>query len=212
MRENWPFLYKTGVDASADPQGRVAYGLRAFKKALVFVGQGEGIQWDSPVYDEDTATQVKIFQVSVGLPHDGIIGPNTAQALFVKRAYPIAHRAGVNHGMLVQLAAEMSEYDPVARGEGRKEGLLAVDLNFNPQISVYEAWDPEWALTYATKKLAAANEFCGDELGGLAAWDVGRLTAKSWVEAGKPIDGGEALGGQDSFYRATAFVKSVLVR
>lgn len=206
----WPFSYGPETDATTDPYGRTAFGLYAFKKELVFNGFAIGIDVREPTFCSATFKQARDFQKANDLEADGLIGPDTAKALFESRTKQFEKRFGIKSRWLTKLTNSRSHNDPVAQGAQDEEGLVQIELHFNPAISIEEAWDPAWSLDYAARRLRAAIEFCGgDEQGGIAAWSVGRILAEQWVKAGKPDAGGPKLGQDDSFTRASEYVHIV---
>jgi hypothetical protein len=206
----WPESYGRDDNFTSDPYGRSAFGLYAVKKELVYNGFAIGIDVREPVFCSSTLKQTIDFQKARDLDPDGLIGPITAAALFDARTREIEKRFGIKNNWLLKLKNARSQNDPVAQGPQDEEGLVQVELHFNPSISIEDAWDPAWALDYGVRRLKAAIEFCGgDEQGGIAAWTIGRIFSKDWVEAGKPDSGGPQLGGKDSFSRAAEYVSLV---
>ncbi len=211
-RGEWPFLYRQGDDFSTDPRGRNACGLAAIKRELIYNGFNGGLHKGAHVFDAPTHRAVLEFQQSMrfDLP-DGVVGPNTALLLFRKRKLALEHQFGVPGNWLGKIATAESSNDPVAQGmmNPSVEGMMAINLSWYPAISHEEAWDPGWCLNWAATKIIANIEFCGDEEGGVAAYNIGRIYAKQWVDAGKPAEGGPKLGDQDAFARASSYLSVV---
>jgi hypothetical protein len=215
-RGDWPRFYHPGDDYRADPHGRDAHGICALKRELVYNGFAVGIVTSLPFYGTAMKAQVLAWQkqatwIGQALIPDGVIGPRTAGSLWHKRALWLEQRFGIPHNWLAKLKSLESNNDPVAQGfvDPADEGIVQINLHFNPSIAVDQAWDPAWALEFAAGRLKDAIAYCADEEGGVAAWNIGRYTAKQWVAAGKPASGGPLIGGQDGWTRATHYVLAV---
>ncbi len=207
----WPFVYKFGLDFRNDPQGRSAHGIYALKKELVFNGYSIGIVVDLAYWGDKVDKQTKKFQTDHALTVDGQLGPQTALALFKKRAVALQKQYGIKNNWLCKQKTLESSNDPVCEGSADPddEGIAQINLHFHPEITYEEAWSPAFALEYAAKFLVSAISYCGDEEGGVAAYNIGRYYAKEWVDAGKPASGGPFIGSQDVYARATHYVAVV---
>lgn len=208
-RESWPFFYGPEVEAMKDPRGRVAFGLYAFKKELIFNGLAVGLDARLPTFCVSTSRYVIEFQKANDLEPDGLIGPKTAQILFSMRTRHLEHRFGIYDGLLSKLKTARSGNDPVAEGPAGEEGIMGLNVPFEPETRLEDAWDPAWALEVGASRLLAAIRFCEDEAGGIASWEIGRWYAREWVKAGKPPSGGPEIGKQDAYLRAFSYVQLV---
>lgn len=192
------------------PDERVRAGIFAFKQELIYLGYGDGVKLDLPMFGSNMDAMTRTFQKdSGGLMIDGKIGSKTARHMFRTRGlrFQMAHAVPGNY-ITKQITLE-SANDPVAQGYADKgdEGLGQVHLSFHPDITLAEAWDPSFAIPWLGGQLVGATAYCnGDFDGGLAAYNIGWVYAKRWVEAGKPASGGPLLGTVDSFARATQYV------
>lgn len=211
-RGSWPFAYRLGLDFRNNPQGRDAFGMAAFKRALIRSGYNDsGIDVKSNVWDENTSVALKLFQKEQGLVADGLLGAPTAALLLHPVAADVELRGGIPAGLLCRLKTHLSQNDPVAEAvHGLDcEGLMQINMRFNPMISQENAWDPQFSLQHVSKFLLMACGYTGDWDSALVAYVIGREPAREWAAQGKPDAGGTVLGGQDSFARATAFLAAV---
>lgn len=203
--------YREGMQAADE---RSAAGIKAFKQALVDNGYGDGINVALPRFGMAADTQTRKFQANHGLAVDGVIGPNTARALFRYYAYAEEHAGTVqipNH-LALKIGGHESGHDPVAQGyaDPQDEGWAQLHLPYFTGLTIEQAWTPSIAvhkLCSHLKKFYVNVEADWD--GSVASWNVGDGTAQSWVMAGKPADDPSAEGGIDWYARATAYVAAV---
>ena len=211
-RGAWPFYYKLGLDFRNNPQGRDAHGIYALKKELIYNGYSKGIVADLAYWGASVDARTREFQKDHGLVVDGELGPKTALALFHKRALHEETIRGIPNNLLCKQKTEESSNDPVAQGwiDVDDEGLMQINVHFHPDISQEQAWDPSFALPFGGSYMLDAYNFCDHDWdGAVAAYNIGRVYAKQWVEAGKPASGGPTIGSDDSFTRATKYVALV---
>lgn len=185
----------------------------AFKRELFFNGVAQEDLWvEENLWDGVADKALRYFQQEQGLNVDGQLGPETARLLFHRRATDIEKRHGVAAGVLCRLKTCLSQNDPVAEASHELdcEGLMQINLRYNPLISKEQAWDPQFAMEHAASWLAIAYEYVGEDWeGALAAYVIGRSPAADWVTCQKPPGGGITLGSRDTFERAFEFVGSV---
>lgn len=210
-RGAWPFYYQFGLDRRNDPQGRDAHGIYAFKRELIFNGYGAGIVPDLAYWGKQVDDQTRKFQAAKFLVVDGQLGPKTAGILLRKRTLAIESRFGIVNNYLCKLKSHESANDPVAEGwsDPDDEGLVQINLDFHPTVTEVKAWDPAFALDWAGKYLFDAFKYTGDWDGAIVAYNIGRHSAKLWVEAGKPPTGGPLIGGQEGWKRATSYLAAI---
>lgn len=201
--------YKYGMDV---PDHRAERGIFAFKQELIYRGFSGGIKLELPIFGNSVRDRTKDFQRVSGLVQDGEIGPKTARYLLWARTNRVQIQFSIPNRRLARLLKLESGYDPVAEGvvDPEDEGLAQIHRPFFPEITLEEAWDPSFAISWAGAKLAAGFIYCDDDWdGAVAAYNVGSFYAREWVRAGKPESGGPLIGGQDVYARAHRYVELV---
>jgi hypothetical protein len=153
---------------------------------------GSGVPVDG-MFGPGTATAVKWFQSMAGLSQDGVVGPATSLALWRDLLYWFG---GVHHVPASQLYGFMmmeSGRDPGAVGftTPSDRGLLQINLKAHPNITVQQAFDPNFTIDYTAKRLQGARiQFSGKTVDLKNRCAVAQhnspLWAKLWYEAGSP--------------------------
>lgn len=216
-RGAWTFIYQFGLDRRNDPQGRDAHGIYSFKRELIFNGYATGIKADLAYWGKQVDEQTKKFQATKGLIPDGQLGPRTAAKLLRKRAVALDKRFGIPNNYLCKLKSHESANDPIAEGyfDPDDEGLVQINLDYHPSVSITQAWDPAFCLEWAAKYLADAYKYIHassgeyDWDGAVVSYNIGRYQAAQWIKAGKPASGGPLIGGTDGWVRATKYLSMV---
>jgi len=112
------------------PNTRVAHGITAFKNELIYNGNtGNGkIIPELPSWGKYVDMALRNFQKSHGLKVDGVLGPTTADALFLKRAKQVEDLNGIPSDYLARIKTHESNNDPVAQGyeDSADEGLSSI--------------------------------------------------------------------------------------
>lgn len=114
------------------------------------------------VFGPQTALAVKAVQAAFGFSsagQDGIVGPTTAKRLWRDL---LIWWGGVYHAPASQLYGFMmleSVADPGAVGgtTPSDRGLSQINLSAHPYITVEQAFDPNFAVSYTAKRLADAR-------------------------------------------------------
>jgi len=202
--------------AVAGEDERLAALIQAVKAELKY-GQWAtpGLQLDKPVTGHAYKLSVWAFEDAQGLTRTGTIGRHNAGELFRPRIENLEQRHGLPRGTLGKKARLESLFDPVAIGSVDKADRGIVQINIKEfggfhDVPLAKAYDPEFALGWAARKIVADIEQIAREIdvikSGRAAYNVGAEYAKQWLLAGFPADGGPMLGGVDSFTRATKYI------
>jgi len=209
-RGAWPYFYGLGLDFTADPQGRGAYGIYAFKNELIYNGFSKGVNPTLPHWGSSVTKRTKDAQRHFGLTADGVLGPATARCLFRKRMAEAEAAAGLPAHSLARIASLESANDPVAQGwaDLDDEGILQENGPSNPDLTQQERWTPSFIIPHGATQLASRIRNCGSAKAGVAAWNVGNAYAIKWREAGYP-GSGLVVNGQDMFTRATGYYAAV---
>lgn len=183
----------------AEPNTPKAYALVALKRELKYRGFGKGLDTESLFFGAAARNNTKLFQESVGLKADGVIGPTTARRLFKKRVWDSSHKEDVPPLMLCKQLNLESGYDPAAVGyvDPRDRGLAQINSYWHPEITDDKAFDPAFSIPWAANYLSENIKALKDVDAGLAAHNVGRFYARQWLEAGKPAQGLYTVEGKD---------------
>ena len=208
-RGAWPYWYELGLDFRSDPQGRDAYGIYAFKNELVFNGFSKQINIESPYWGTGVVARTKDAQKHFGLPVDGVLGPQTALALFRLRL-----SEQPNADILSQIKSLESDNDPVAQGyeDLDDEGLFQENGPSNPDLTQIQRWTPSFIVPHAASQLESRIKSCGSVKAGIAGWNIGNEYATEWRIAGYPASGKVIVvdgNSIDMFTRATQYVADV---
>lgn len=208
-RGAWPYNYHLGLDFRTDPQGRGAYGIYAFKNELIYNGFSRGVNPNTAYWGDKVVNRTKDAQKHFGLLADGILGPQTAKALFRKR---ISEQ--VNADALSRIKSLESGNDPVAQGYADldDEGLFQENGPSNPDLTQIQCWTPSFIIPHAASQLESRIKTCGSVKAGIAAWNIGNEYAIEWRQAGYPAAGKwVTIDGQliDFFARATNYYNLV---
>lgn len=207
----WSWFYRQGFAADGDV--RKADGIYAIKQELVYNGYGHDVVLTLPFFGRFAVAETKRFQKDHGLTADGVVGPNTARALFRKRIANTETMLSIPSSLLGKLLHLESNDDPVAEGvvDENDEGIAQVNLPSHPDVSEPDAHNPAFAIPWAGRYLKGLYTATGakDWDVALAAYNVGTALAKKWLAAGKPATGGPDVGGQDGYARATKYVALV---
>lgn len=183
----WDRIYKLGVKAEAGtPFG---YGILAVKAELAYNGSAdEHLDLTALACGHAFDRSAKAFQLAHGLIVDGEVGPHTAAALFQKRAQAVGTTYHVVHDYVCKTMHLESNCDPAAVGvaDATDLGLLQIHMPAHPDVTVDEAFSPEYALEFAGRGLSSAYRKLGDWDATVASWNVGGGGAQAWLAAGKP--------------------------
>jgi hypothetical protein len=87
-------------------------------------------------------------------------------------------------------------------------GIMQINATAHPEITLGEAFDAAFALTYYAKALHTSYAKLGDWDCAIASWNVGGGGASDWCAMHKPSTGGPNWF-PDLFLRATAYVRLV---
>lgn len=207
-RGAWPFYYQAGLDRRADPTGRDAHGIYAFKDELIFNGFGYGtVKPTVAEWGAQAVAATKEAQASFGLTADGVLGPQTARCLFRKRMLSAESTYMIPNSVLQQIASLESGNDPVAQGmaDPQDEGLFQENLPSHPSLSQQQCWTPSYIIPVAARQLQAYFDgLDGSVKAAVAAWNIGEFYASEWKQSNFPASG-KVVNGQDIFARATQY-------
>lgn len=181
----WTSAYRRGDTATAGTPR--AYGILAIKAELVYRGFA-GMAVESTTFGRGTDRAVRKFQKIMGLAVDGIVGPNTARALFRKRVSEIEAAFGIPDHLLCKLKSLESSNDPGATGwvDPQDRGLYQINEGFHPEVTDDLAFDPDYAGRWTGRALRAAFNTFKDWDVAIASHNVGTGGATEWQKAGKP--------------------------
>lgn len=199
----WGEYYK--YKDRAEPGTPRAYAIIGLKVELDYRGFGKGLDLTTPFFGAAMRDRTKEFQLAykIGLKADGtptgVIASGTARKLFKKRIWDSSHRANVPGLYLCKQINLESGFDPAAIGnvDPRDRGLAQINSYWHPDVSDEEAFNPAYSITWAANYLGANFLALGDIEAAVAAHNVGRFYARTWLAAGKPKSGLYTTGGKD---------------
>ena len=203
--------YRFGMDGRKD--SRLAAAIKAFKDELLFNGFAKALDFNVPVFGDAMKNRVIEFQTARALNPTGHIGPDTAQELFRKRIMQLEANYAFPKGTLGKQLKLESGFDPVAIGQDDHDdkGMAQINLRIHTNVTVAQAYTPSFAISWMAQYIKQNFNMIAVDVGILkaarAAYNIGEEYAKRWMLAGFPASGGPTLGGQDSFTRATNYVK-----
>jgi hypothetical protein len=148
-----------------------------------------------------TKLGVKWFQKNrpeaSGLAVDGVVGPTTAQALWMPLVNAIGMRECSRPDILYGMTSLESAFDPGAVSSlykpenGPDFGLCQINLHFNPHVTVTQAFTPRYALTWSASRFNdAMNKYDGKgivlQTNCAIAHHNSPVQADTWYETGVP--------------------------
>jgi hypothetical protein len=184
----WWHLWRKGDDGRADPSGRFACGIVAWKGELIYAGFGKNVVPTLPYFGDAMDTQTKAFQKAYGFEDDGVIGPHTGRALAQHRKMDVGHEKKIPDDRLCKLISLESANDPVAQGtvDQEDEGFAQINRVFHPNVTLQEAWSPVFAVEWAAEYLLSAFGHLHDWDAAVVSYNQGEGGAERWLVAGKP--------------------------
>ncbi len=175
------------------------------------------------IFDTSTDSDVRAFQGLKKLTQDGIVGPNTARALFSHRIEVEQDNFHIPNDYLIGLVDLESAFDPGAVGvNGYDSGLCQINLDpvngHGGEISQAQAFDPQFAINYTAKRIYAAFQGFDAQLS-LLSWKLAiaqhnsPLNAKTWCEAAlRVLPGAVDMAGEEKIMAASNYVEAVDAR
>ena len=195
---------------------RLGAAFIAIKRELVWNGFGKNIVPDTPVFGDAATNRVKDFQSAKGLKVDGQVGPSTARELFRKRTESFENIYELERGTLGKLVTLESAWDPVAVGYADPDdhGLVQINLLIHSDVSVEQAYDPDFALQWAASYMYSSERRIALEANlfkaARASYNTGVEYAKRWMLAGFPATGGDFdSSGIDWYVIATKYIQLI---
>jgi putative peptidoglycan binding protein/transglycosylase-like protein with SLT domain len=187
--------FKRGMsygDTDAEKQ-RIRYAVASMQRELTALGFDLRKGYTGGDFGLRMAKDVKHFQASRGLDEDGVIGRETAKALWRPAIDRIEEHSHIPDNILCALIRLESAFDAAATGSVRPEdrGLAQINSSAHPELSDEEVFDGLFALRWTRDRLVSARRRfepkCPD-----IVWDVvianhnSPVAAKSWCETGTP--------------------------
>ena len=184
----WWHYWRKGDDGRADPTGRFACGILAWKGELIYNGYGRNIAATLPFFGDAIDTRLKEFQQSAGLVADGVLGPMTGRALAKKRKQDVGTAKRVPDDRLCKLISLESANDPVAQGtaDPEDEGFAQIHMPFHADVTLQQAWSPAFACGWAADYLNTEFRHLHDWDAAVVSYNQGEGGASAWLRAGKP--------------------------
>jgi hypothetical protein len=193
----------------------VGWAIRSWKYELLYNGFRGKMVLDLPSFGDAMRTQVRLFQASVEIADDGVIGRTTAKALLAKRTKdaavafkaPVATVRGIIDLESAWDCGAIGYVDPLDRG------LVQKHLYPGGGVTLSQAVRPAWSVPYLSAHLARVAKEMDDEAA-VASWNIGEGGAEWWFEQGKPNSGSPSWwgGGTDMSERAWEYIDLVRAR
>ena len=156
--------YATGTDTGHDAW--VVFLAVTAIQSLIGLGGGDLDGW----FGARTSEATRLAQRSWKVEADGLVGRLTMRAALSTPIMSVAAATTVPAHLLGGLAVTESGLDPAAVGaNGVDHGLVQINLSAHGEVSVVQAMDPLFSLTFAAKDLARVHR----------TW-VGRTSADPW--------------------------------
>lgn len=201
----WTTYYKRTQPLTWGHDDPYGYACMSIKAELIYNGYVTGVDPTSQVLGLQSEDMIKAFQKDHGLTSDGIVGPATAQVLYRKRSKVLENQYDIPNDYLCKLKSLESANDPGAVGSSDPDdhGLVQINLRYHPDVTLQQAEDGEYSLSYAARTLNASYNNLKDWDAAIASWNVGSYWATNWLKAGKPAT------GSTYYARATSYVTNV---
>jgi len=182
---DWDQYFKLGMTGGFD---RVGWSILAIKAEIVYNGIAQGgLEMNNPEFGTGTDKKVKEFQKLKGLEVDGIVGPNTAHQLWMKRAFFVEKKYNIPEHLLCRCKVLESSDDPAALSDDQHDrGLMQINSVSHPMVTDQLAFNPAFSIEWAGQYLKIAHDILGDWTLALAAYNVGTAGARKWDQAGRP--------------------------
>lgn len=134
-----------------------------------------------------TSAKVKYAQGELGTVADGQVGVKTMKALLLPSIRKVQNAHKIPGDYLCGLIRWESNWDPGAVGyvTDNDHGLVQINSHYNPAVTVALAFNPEFAIEWAGKRLAASLVKYGDWEPAIASYNSPESAAK-WKETGSP--------------------------
>jgi hypothetical protein len=139
--------YTKGMNGGKD--ARLAAGIQAIKKELIYNGYGDGIDLNNTVFGAAVDKRLREFQTDHGITSGlGKAGQTTLTELFRKRVVATEKKYELTPGALGKKLKLESGYDPIAVGyvDPKDTGIAQINLGAHPDVTVEEAFDPAFAI------------------------------------------------------------------
>lgn len=136
----------------------VNLGVKAIQNRVNSYGYSQPLTADG-VFGMRTAAAVKWVQARLGLYADGVAGPATCKAMWRDLILWFSAAYGVPAPHIYGFMALESTSDPGAVGytTPSDRGLNQINLNAHPNITVEQAFDPNFSIDYTAKRLQDAR-------------------------------------------------------
>lgn len=205
--------YHSITRAYDDP--RLGAALVAVKRELKYNGYGTNLVTDTPVFGDAAENRTIEFQRDHGITPDGIIGPGTASELFRRRINMTEARYGLPTGSIGKQIKLESNFDPVATGYADPDdtGIAQINLRIHSSITKDQAFDPAFAIDWMGQYISSSQDAVVKNANVMkaarAAYNIGNTYATQWLLSDFAESGGPMLGNEDSFTRATNYIKLI---
>lgn len=136
-------------------------------------------------FGPNTRDAVKAAQHKLNLYVDGVVGPKTAKALWHDLIAYISGAASVpaNHMAAIMLVESLGDPGAVGYSTPSDHGLFQINLDAHKDITVQQAHDPEFAISYTAKRLHDARaKFLNKGATLQTACSIAQHNAPAWAQ------------------------------
>jgi soluble lytic murein transglycosylase-like protein len=210
------FFRRTRPVTQFPPSSRFAHGCRAVKRALVSQGFVVAkLDPEKQLIGAQAEEAIRDFQRAFKIAVDGIVGPQTARALFDVYIRRAEADNGVPGRLVCRKLSLESNFDPACVGaDGTDKGIA--QINDVHKLAPEQVFEPAFAVPWAARYLRGHYDALRDWDAALASYNMGRGAGREWLSAGKPATGGRTItvGGKQYgiFEWATIYVRVVRSR
>jgi hypothetical protein len=164
----------------------VWFGVLAIKTRLLVLIPDSNLIMNGR-YGPAVADAVKEFQVSYGLPADGIVGPKTSKALFRPLNEAVGAFSQIGAVIGCGVITNESAWDPGAVGKSDYGDHGLCQLNQESQgFNLTQSFDPYTAMTKMYALLDGKLDTFGNVDDAIAAYNLGDAGCRLWIKEGRP--------------------------
>lgn len=136
-----------------------------------------------------TDSYIRGMQHRLGVAEDGMLGPATAEALFLPAVKAEAKKLAVDWTIPAGLIKKECSFDPSAVGyyDTRDLGFGQINQKAHPEYGIEKCFDHVFAIDYVINRFKKAlADFGGNTRDAIASYNLGYGGTREWISKGRP--------------------------